>query len=87
MARIIVLDSGPLGDASRKRGNRDVGRLREWWITAKANGSIIAVPEMADYEVRRGLLLAGARDGIHGGARLLHPDFHSRDAQGRGALG
>ncbi|HZW31665.1 MAG TPA: hypothetical protein VFF52_13210 [Isosphaeraceae bacterium] len=64
MADVIVLDSGPLGDACRKRGHPDVERLTRWWIHAKANGAIVAIPEIADYEVRRGLLGAGAIDGV-----------------------
>jgi predicted nucleic acid-binding protein len=64
MAQVIVLDSGPLGDACRKRGHPDVERLTDWWIHAKANGAIVAIPEIADYEVRRGLLEAGTIDGI-----------------------
>jgi predicted nucleic acid-binding protein len=64
VARIIVLDSGPLGDACRKRGKLDVEDLTSWRIRAKANGAIIAIPEIADYEVRRGLLLSGAQQGI-----------------------
>ena len=62
--RIIVLDSGPLGDACRRRGNPDVEALTLWWIRAKANGAILAIPEIADFEVRRGLLLSGATAGI-----------------------
>ncbi len=64
MARIIVLDSGPLGDACRRRGNLDVERLRRWLIRMRANGVIVAIPEIADYEVRRGLILAGSMEGI-----------------------
>jgi predicted nucleic acid-binding protein len=64
VARIIVLDSGPLGDACRRRGSPDVERLTAWWIQAKANGKIVAIPEMADYEVRRGLLWDGSTGGI-----------------------
>ena len=64
MARIIVLDAGPLGDACRKRGDADVERLTLWLLQAMANGAIVAVPEIADYEVRRGLLWAGADDGV-----------------------
>jgi predicted nucleic acid-binding protein len=64
VARIIVLDSGPLGDACRKRGKPDVEELTSWRIQARANGAIIAIPEIADYEVRRGLLSADATDGI-----------------------
>jgi predicted nucleic acid-binding protein len=64
LARIIVLDSGPLGDACRKPGNSAVDRLRLWCHQTKANGTIVAIPEIADYEVRRGLLSADATDGI-----------------------
>ena len=64
MARIIVLDSGPLGDACRKRGQPYVEELTSWRIRANANGAILAIPEIADYEVRRGLLLSEAREGI-----------------------
>lgn len=64
MARIIVLDSGPLGDSCRRRGHPDVEELTRWRIQAKANGALVAIPEIADYEVRRGLLLSGSPDGI-----------------------
>jgi len=64
LARIIVLDSGPLGDACRKRDDHTVERLILWLCQTRANGAIIAIPEIADYEVRRGLLLAGATDGV-----------------------
>ena len=64
VARIIVLDTGPLGDACRKRGHPDVERLTLWHHQARANGALIAIPEIADYEVRRGLLWDGALDGI-----------------------
>jgi predicted nucleic acid-binding protein len=64
VAKIIVLDSGPLGDASRRRGHPDVERITRWWIQAQSNGAMIAIPEIADYEVRRGLLCDGSTDGI-----------------------
>ena len=64
MARIIVLDSGPLGDACRRRGSPEVEDLRDWLIQADVNGAIVAIPEIADYEVRRGLILAGATKGL-----------------------
>ena len=59
-----MLDSGPLGDACRKRGGLSVERMMLWQHQIRANGAIIAIPEIADYEVRRGLLLKGATDGI-----------------------
>jgi predicted nucleic acid-binding protein len=64
LARIIVLDAGPLGDACRKRGDHTVERLVLWLHQTRANGALIAIPEIADYEVRRGLLLARATDGV-----------------------
>lgn len=64
MARIIVLDSGPLGGACRKRGHPDVERLTFWHQQARANGALIAIPEISDYEVRRGLLRDGSLEGI-----------------------
>jgi predicted nucleic acid-binding protein len=33
-------------------------------IQAKANGTIVAIPEIADYEVRRGLILSGSHEGV-----------------------
>ena len=71
MARIIVLDSGPLGDACRRRGQPSVERLRVWLISAKMSGAI-AIPEIADYEVRRGLILAGSIRGIERLEELRH---------------
>ena len=64
MARIIVLDSGPLGDACRQRGHPEVEALTAWRIRVQANSAIVAIPEIADYEVRRGLLLGSATEGI-----------------------
>jgi predicted nucleic acid-binding protein len=64
VARIIVLDSGPLGDACRRRGHPDVEELTRWRIRAQVNGAMVAIPEIADYEIRRGLILSGAPEGI-----------------------
>jgi predicted nucleic acid-binding protein len=41
-----------------------VERLRRWLLLARANGTIVAIPEIADYEIRRGLILAGSAEGI-----------------------
>ena len=59
-----MLDAGPLGDACRRRGNPDVERLRGWLVELMANGVIVAIPGIADHEVRRGLILAGSTEGI-----------------------
>jgi predicted nucleic acid-binding protein len=64
MARVIVLDSGPLGTACGRRGRPEVDDITFWLIQAKANGVLVVIAEVADYEVRRGLTKAGARDGV-----------------------
>jgi predicted nucleic acid-binding protein len=64
VARVIVLDSGPLGLACRRRGREKVEEITNWHVQAEANGALVVVPEVADYEVRRGLIQAGAWDGI-----------------------
>jgi predicted nucleic acid-binding protein len=64
VARIIVMDFGPLGDACRRRGSPEVERLRYWLAVTRINGAIVAIPEIADYEVRRGLILDGTIEGI-----------------------
>jgi predicted nucleic acid-binding protein len=64
VARLIVLDSGDLGLACQKPGHPLGGLFREWMFLEWANGAMIVVPELADYEVRRSLMLAGFLKGI-----------------------
>lgn len=64
MARIIVLDAGPLGEASKPRGKPDADRCRDWIRAMDATGARVVVPEVADYEVRRELIRAGAVAGL-----------------------
>jgi predicted nucleic acid-binding protein len=64
MARIVMLDSGPLGLASNARGRPNVDACRAWIRSLAANRARIVVPEIADYEVRRELLRVGATAGI-----------------------
>ena len=56
MARIIVLDTGPLGLACRKPSDDRLEPFRIWLLQARAAGSMIVIPEIADYELRRELL-------------------------------
>ncbi len=77
MARIIVLDAGPLGLASKPPGKPDADRCRAWIRTLDTSGVRIVVPEVADYEVRRELIRAGATAGVRRLDRLesvLHYD-------------
>jgi len=54
VTRAIVLDTGPLGMAAHPRLSGD---FRKWWECLLHSNTPIFVPEIADYEVRRNLLL------------------------------
>jgi hypothetical protein len=64
VARIIVLDAGPLGLAGKAPGNPDGDRCRAWLQALDAAQVRAVAPEIADYEVRRELLRRGATTGI-----------------------
>jgi hypothetical protein len=64
VARIIVLDAGPLGIASKARGKPDGDRCRAWIQGLNALGASVVVPEIADYEVRRELVRVGAMSAV-----------------------
>src|SRR5438477_12113187 len=59
MSRIIVLDSGPLGYATNPRASAANVRCSQWLDAMLANGEQVVIPEIADYEVRRGWLRTG----------------------------
>lgn len=61
MARIVLLDSGPLGMIAHPRRNPDVAA---WFVGLRRSGVAIRVPEIADYEVRRELIRAGLTIGL-----------------------
>ena len=54
--RILLLDAGPLGMAAHPKPRPDFQR---WLDETLAQGDIIVVPEITDYEVRRSLILSG----------------------------
>jgi predicted nucleic acid-binding protein len=64
MARIILLDSSPLGLACRRRGHPLGDACRRWLNTVRSSGILVVIPEIADYEVRRELIRRGARTGL-----------------------
>lgn len=64
MARIILLDSTPLALLCRPHGHGPGDVCRRWLDSVKKAGIIVAVPEMADYEVRRELIRRGAQAGL-----------------------
>lgn len=56
MSRLVLLDSGPLGMLAHPKPKNEISQ----WVQnlTQANVKLI-VPEIADYEVRRELLLKG----------------------------
>jgi hypothetical protein len=64
VARLIVLDAGPLGLVTKARGRPDADRCRAWLGGLIATGAVVVVAEVADYEVRRELIRVGATAGL-----------------------
>ncbi len=62
--KIVVLDSGPLGRISNPRLTPINRECWQWSRTLAEAGCRVIVPEIADYEVRRELIRAGATTGI-----------------------
>lgn len=60
MARLTVLDSGPLGLLSDRAGKSTVARCNLWLDALILSGVRVIIPEIIDYEVRRELLRIGA---------------------------
>ena len=61
MARVVLLDSGPLGLVTHPRADP---AIVAWLAGLRHAGVIVRVPEIADFEVRRELLRAGRTTGI-----------------------
>ena len=64
MARIILLDAGPLGLLTRAIGIPVADQCRAWLAALEAAGARVVAPEIADYEVRRELRRLGATAGV-----------------------
>jgi hypothetical protein len=64
VARLVILDSGPLGLASKPAGKPDADACRAWLSALEAAGVPVHIPEIADYEVRRELVRVGATAGL-----------------------
>ena len=59
MAKLVVLDAGPLGLLCDPRPHPGAVACRQWARDLLAAGHRVLIPEIADYEVRRELLRAG----------------------------
>jgi predicted nucleic acid-binding protein len=64
MARIVVLDAGPTGTATDDPAKRATARCLAWLSALDLAGTEVVIPAIADYEVRRELIRAGAIDGV-----------------------
>jgi predicted nucleic acid-binding protein len=65
MRRVVVLDSSPLGRVANPRASRENDLCSLWLEELLTNGTLIIVPEIADYEVRRDLLRAGKSESVN----------------------
>lgn len=61
---IVLLDSGPVGVLSNPLASSETSRCREWLDGLLRANTFVFVPEIADYEVRRELLLGGRADSV-----------------------
>jgi hypothetical protein len=50
MARLIVLDSGPLGMIVRAPSKPHIVRCLTWLKTILSTGAVVVIPEIAHYE-------------------------------------
>jgi len=64
LARVILLDSGPLGLAARRPSILLAQQCLSWLAKLELSGAMIVVPEIADYDVRRELIRAKIASGI-----------------------
>jgi hypothetical protein len=60
----IVLDAGPLGLLTQRKGVPEADSCKRWLASQLSEGARVLVPEIADYEVRRELLRANKAAGL-----------------------
>lgn len=65
MSKLVLLDSGPLGMATHPKAKSPIHQeCSQWLNNLPLKGYRVGLPEIADYEVRRELILAGKTQGI-----------------------
>lgn len=64
MNELITLDSNVLGVITNPRLSPDAYACNEWLEGLVATGRVVALPEIADYEVRRELIRANKLRGL-----------------------
>jgi predicted nucleic acid-binding protein len=60
----IILDFGPLGMVANPRASGTTLNCQLWLENQLQQGSVILIPEIADYEVRRELIRAGRQRSV-----------------------
>jgi hypothetical protein len=58
MSKAVLLDAGPLGMVSNPNDTADNRRCQEWATNLHRKGTVVCVPEIADYETRRELVVS-----------------------------
>jgi len=61
MTKLYMLDASPLGKIAHAKAKPEIS---EWFKRIMASGARIIIPEIADYEVRRSLILEGLKKSI-----------------------
>jgi predicted nucleic acid-binding protein len=64
MSLTIILDTGPLGKVTNPKSSPENDAATAWLQEHLRNGSRVIVPEIADYELRRELLLSNKLRGL-----------------------
>lgn len=74
MSRVVLLDAGPLGIATKRRGVPDAEASRQWIRNGIQRGASFLVPAIAYYEVRRELERLNSAAGIARLDAFCHAD-------------
>ena len=61
MARVVLLDAGPLGLACSRPGTPRVDQCLAWLLHLEFSVADVVIPAIVDYEVRRELIRLGAK--------------------------
>ena len=64
MSRIVLLDTGPLGQVTHPKSTPANTACLHWFQNLLAQGNRVLIPEIADYELRRELLRAHKTQGL-----------------------
>ena len=62
MIERIVLDTGPLGEVAHPKASKAAA---EWFISMLNSGCEVILPEIADYELRRNLILERLTESVN----------------------